>query len=571
MPSLALHLQKLDENPGLLPIKEGQAYVQTDHWTIIKVISLEKIYDDFNYVSTNYEQLCKLINWNVSYSHDFKSVKLHTEFIRHITKEKYRQLVPQQRFRRGLLNPLGSLIKIITGNLDHQDAIRIDNLTSHLNQNDIVISKKLTLVSKMFDSFINVTGTIDQNTLKLDNRLKITEKMLSDLAVTQNNWTFYTFVIGLFNVYTSSFHTIFIRLSEIETALALSKVSILHPSIVNSTELLYHLKLISNSQTLVYPPIEENLLKLEETICVKSYIKKNQITFIMEIPLTDRDIYNYYKLYSLPIFHESENKTLSIFPKYPYLLAKGTKYLPIVKPCRPLSAGDHFLCNADHRALYHELTCIEQLMRFDDDPTHCTQHQVQIEELKIQQVNSDSWILYSRLKTTLTKHCDSDVSKLSIFGTYLVTIDEPCDLEINGIRISHRIYIETDVVEPIPLVTLPQLRVGANLSSARALNLNGVNLDEVKYMAYSLKHSSVIESVLNERNDFKFSENLGYVSLSLVILSFIAFVFYVFRLKLLNSIPCVKNYRNQSQIDRTDNFPLRDGGVMLHPRPSALA
>lgn len=269
-------------------------------------------------------------------------------------------------------------------------------------------------------------------------------------------------------------------------------------------------------------------------------------------------------MYSLQIFHESENKTLSIFPKYPYLLAKGTKYLPIVKPCRPLSAGDHFLCNADHRALYHELTCIEQLMRFDDDPTHCTQHQVQIEEVKIQQ----SWILYSRLKTTLTKHCDNDVSELSIFGTYLVTIDEPCDLEINGIRISHRICIETDVVEPIPLVALPQLRVNASLSSARALNMNGVNQDEVKYMAYSLKHSSVIESVLNERKDFNFSENLGYVSLGLVILSFFAFIFYVFRLKLLNSLPCTKNYRNQSQIDRTDNFPLRDGGVMVSPRLS---
>lgn len=149
-----------------------------------------------------------------------------------------------------------------------------------------------------------------------------------------------------------------------------------------------------------------------------------------------------------------------------------------------------------------------------------------------------------------------------------MTIDEPCDLEINGIRISHRICIETDVVEPIPLVALPQLRVNASLSSARALNMNGVNQDEVKYMAYSLKHSSVIESVLNERKDFNFSENLGYVSLGLVILSFFAFIFYVFRLKLLNSLPCTKNYRNQSQIDRTDNFPLRDGGVMVSPRLS---
>lgn len=574
-PTLALHLQTLEGNPGILPIKEGQAYYQTDYWTIVKVINLERIYSDLNYVSMNYEQLCKLIDWNTSYSEEFKNVKIHTEFIRDITIDKYRQLVPQQRFKRGLINPLGSIIKVITGNLDHDDAIKYDKLTSELSHNQIIVSKKLTLVSKMFDSFINVTETMNQNTVNLDNRLKQAEIMLRDLAARKNNWVFFTYISGLFSVFTSSFRTIFIRLSEIETALALSRVSILHQSIVNSTELMYHLKLIANSESLVYLPIDENLLKLEETICVKSFIKKNQITFIMEIPITDNCTYNYFKMYSLPIFHQSENKTLSIFPEYPYLLAKGMKYLSIVKPCRPLSTGDHFLCNADNRAMYHEPTCIEQLMKFDDNPDDCTQHQVQIENVKVQQVSSDSWIIFSKFKTTLTKHCDNEVSKQPLFGSYLVTIDEPCDLEINGIRIRHRIYIESDVVKPIPIIILPQLRANANLSGARALNMKGVHLDEVKYMAYSLKHSAVIESVLNEQKDLpslrlNFSEQLGYVTLCLVILSFLMFLLYVFRLKLLKILPLKKNYRNTSKIDRTDNFPLRDGGVMVTPHPSAL-
>lgn len=105
---------------------------------------------------------------------------------------------------------------------------------------------------------------------------------------------------------------------------------------------------------------------------------------------TDNLSYNYFKLYSLPIFHESENKTLAIIPKYPYLLAKGMKYLPLVKPCRPLSAGDQFLCTADNQALYYELTCVEQLMKLKDDHTPCKQREIQIEEVRVQQVNAAS-------------------------------------------------------------------------------------------------------------------------------------------------------------------------------------
>lgn len=291
---------------------------------------------------------------------------------------------------------MGSVIKLITGNLDHNDAIRYEKLISELDHNQIITSKKLTIVSKMFDSFVNATETIHQNTVNLHNRLTKIELLLKDLSIKQNNWTFLTYLTGLFSIFMSSFHTFFARLSEIETALALSKVSILHQSIVNSTELLYHLKLISNYGSLLYAPLEENLLKIKETICVKSFIKDNQITFIMEIPLTDNIMYNYFKIYSLPIFHESENKTLAIIPKYPYLLAKGINYLPLVKPCHPLSAGDLYLCTADNQALYYELTCVEQLMKFDKDHTSCERREIQIEEVRAQQVNAASWLLYSR-------------------------------------------------------------------------------------------------------------------------------------------------------------------------------
>ncbi|CAK1583893.1 unnamed protein product [Parnassius mnemosyne] len=491
------------------------------------------------------------------------------EYIRDITVQKFQQLMPR-RFKRGILNPLGSVLKIITGNLDHEDALKYDKLTSELSHNQIIISKKLTLVSKMLDSFINATETLNNNSVMLDARLKSVETMLNHLTTRENNWVFSTYIFGLFNLFISNFRTIFYKLSEIETALAFSRVSILHQSIVNSTELLDHLKLISNTENLVYPPTETNLVKLEQTISVKSYLKKNQIAFIMEIPLTDNNTYNYFKVYSVPIFRESVNETIAIFPKYPYLLVKGMKYLPVTKPCRPLAAGNDFLCTEENRALYPGLTCIEQLMKFENNLTCCTQHAITIEDVKVQRIKAENWIVFTKLKTTLTKHCGNEITKQPIFGTYILTSDEPCDLEIHGTYIHHhRVYTEYEAAPPVSVINLPHLRANINVTSTRVINMNGVNLDEVKYMSNALKHSEIYYtdlSALNGEKDSNFSV-LTYVILNFLALSFLLFFIYVLRKK---CIPYIQNYRKGIKNDITDNFALREGGVMDTPRPSVL-
>lgn len=563
-------MQTLEGNPGILPVRQGQAYVQIDHWTIIKVIYLDQIHTDLNNIVKDYDLLNNLTDWSNPQLQEFRNMKTHTDFIRDITSEKYHQLVPR-RFKRGLIDPLGSVVKLITGNLDHTDALRYDRLITQLQNNQIVATKRLTLVTEIFDSLINTTETMNKNAVAMENRLKRVEIILREFSDKGNNVLFSTYISSIFSIIISSFRTIFIRLSEIETALALSKVSILHQALLNSTELLYHLKDIAKSASLVYPPTEMYLLNLEETIRVKSYVKGNRITFVMEVPLTDNYTYNYYKMYSLPIFHESDNKTFTIFPKYPFLLAKGNKYSPIERPCRLLAAGEHFLCTPDNQVTYPEPTCIEQLMKFDNDLTYCTRREIRLEEIKVQRVNPDSWILFTRIHTTVTKHCDSDVSKQPVFGTYFLTLNEPCDLEINGVWLRHHRQAQlTGWTTPLPLVTLPHLPASVNISSAGALNMDGIALDEIKYMVYSLKHSEMSNSVLSETETYETSARLGHVILGLVVISFIAIIVFALCRKIRKIVKTKQNYQENSQIDSPDNFPLRDGGVMIPPRPSVL-
>lgn len=531
-------------------------------------MNLEQLHTDLTHINSEYQTLANLLHENRSYPQEIANLNKHVEYLRYITLEKYSQLVPR-RARRGLIDPLGSLIKIVTGNLDHDDALKYDKLTSQLGKNQIVVSNKVTLISKMVESLINNTDLMNSNIIKLGERVQTVEVMFRELA-TQKNWVFATYLLGLFNLFISNYRTVFIKLSEIETALALSRLSVLHPCIVNSTDLLSHLKSISNYGNLLYPPIETNLVRIEETITVKSYFKKNQITFIMEIPLSDNITYNYYKIYSLPIFREQVNLTFTIFPTYPFLMAKGMKYQPIAKPCRALPAGDEFLCTNYDRVLYAEPTCMEQLMRYNN-ATCCVQQPILIEAIKLQQVDDFNWIVYTRSKSTAIQKCNDEITRFPMFGTYMMTINEPCDVEVDGIQFRHhQAFIMNDDIEPMPIVNLPQLQNDVNtdpLSGAHALDMKNINLDELKYMSYVLKQSDLVYSVKSETDTYSSG---WFIALTcVVVLSFLVFLLVVLRNKLM-FILCLRNHRTKRRNDNSDNFALEEGEVMRRPHPSAL-
>ena len=135
----------------------------------------------------------------------------------------------------------------------------------------------------------------------------------------------------------------------------------------------------------MYTVNQENLLKLEQTIAIKSNMKGNQITFILEFPLTDNITYSYFKIYSLPIYNHAQNETLIVITKYRYLLVKGSKYLPIVKPCEQVDNAE-FLCIEDDEVPYPEETCVEYLMKFQQKPTCCVQHTVETDNPKVQEI-----------------------------------------------------------------------------------------------------------------------------------------------------------------------------------------
>lgn len=559
-----LQLQKIEKNPGILPVKLGQAYKQEDRWVIVKILDLNSIENDLNFNIIKYKNFSKLVDINKPFQYEFKNIQDQVEFLMTDAIEKFEQLVPNSRPRRGLLNPLGSIIKLITGNLDHDDALRYDKLISKLQNERNHAEHKISIISTMLDSLVNSTETLHENSLILDERLKRIERIIKNIATKENNSIYSTYILGMYNMFMVNFRTIYLTLSEVETALAFSKVSVLHQSIVNTTELMLILDTISKTNSLVYQVNKNNLVQIERTMVVKAYVKGNQITYIIEIPLIDNVTYSLYKLYPLPIL--IKNRTTVIIPKYPYLLAKSPKFLPLSSACEEIYANQ-YLCTEEQIIPYPEQTCVEQLIRFQTNLTLCTPQVVNIEDIKLQRIGPVSWILYSRNDVVLTKRCSDDTSKELLRGTFILTTDESCEFHIGGAKLNNFRFREDLRYKIVPVVTLPELK-STNPVNMSTVNLKGVNLDDIRHLAYVLKNQVISENLESENesvvsvNSVSLATIVLYVILAVILISFIIFKF---------RIVIFRKWRNdQGSQDSPDNFALNEGGVMPRPRPRVI-
>lgn len=97
------------------------------------------------------------------------------------TIENFQQLLPTSKSKRGLINPLGSLIKLISGNLNHDDAKRYVNLISKLHGKQLHAKHKVTIISTMLEKNVNSTETLQISKQNLDERLKRIEKLVKIL------------------------------------------------------------------------------------------------------------------------------------------------------------------------------------------------------------------------------------------------------------------------------------------------------------------------------------------------------------------------------------------------------
>ena len=123
-----LKIHNLTDTQGLLQIKLGTAKTIIDYINLIHIIKLDSYKDNVMKIEESVKQFTPTY-----YNRD--SLKV-TKFKLKDLKDKLNSITPKYRRKRGLFNGIGSAVKFITGNMDDNDALRINqaifNLTNKL-------------------------------------------------------------------------------------------------------------------------------------------------------------------------------------------------------------------------------------------------------------------------------------------------------------------------------------------------------------------------------------------------------------------------------------------------------
>ncbi|XP_049868136.1 uncharacterized protein LOC126368283 [Pectinophora gossypiella] len=290
---------------------------------------------------------------------------------------------------------------------------------------------------------------------------------------------------------------LYITIDEVENAIAFSKLRTLHQSLIETEELLEILIKVSKSNKLMYEVNLENLSKLEQCIEIKAYSKQNQITFVLEVPLVDRDMYTYYKVIPLPVTN-SFNQTVFIIPKNPYLLAKGLKTVSLSTPCKEIDK-EMFLCNKDVLQSTIKDSCIDALMKLSTNISSCTPVVAKTGKPKIEPIEDNQWILYSKTTILLTKMCNSEETIERLCGTYILILDDECRAKINNIVLQPLETLGDPVhFSKLPIVEFPEIPVPAPLPERKTYNLDETELSKLEHFASKYDETGNIrESAIN--------------------------------------------------------------------------
>lgn len=482
---------------------------------------------------------------------DFTEAESQTDFIMNITIEKYKQLIPSIRVKRGLLNPLGALIKTITGNLDNDDAVMYEKLIREVSTKQNALTMKVSIISEMLGSFIKIANSTKSNFIQIDESILNINRNSNESKLFQISHK----IIHIYNMFLHNFQTLYIRLNEVETAIAFANIKMLHGSFIDTDELLSLFKEIESTEKLVFPASVENIVKLEQSLEIKAYMKQNQIKLIIRIPLITNEIYNYFKLIPLPILDKSHGLTSLILPKFPYVLVRGLKAMPLSHSCREIDE-DRFLCSERDTSPIIRDDCTSALMTFATNTSSCHPVPVIIDDVKVFLVQSNRWIVFARMETLLTQYCDNEVTHDTIQGTYLLTIDDNCCIKINDFYLKkHESQGKEVTFTSVPIVNLPKIASSSSDSQRKPVNLNGIDLGDIQSLNYLLQKNR--HEDISDYENYR-SESVSIGSSVLFIIIIICLVFLAFKNKIKKLYNLTKVRENLSQ----DNLELAEGGVI---------
>lgn len=272
--------------------------------------------------------------------------------------EALTNLTPRHAKRDAILGFIGTLSKKLFGTMDENDAIRYDYAIKEIQSDEkklaSLIKENILVTTTTLKTFNQSIQTLDSNQRKLSVAIDALYVEVRNLSIISRELATRSRILELVSIIENYLLTLSFKTEDIINSITFSKSNTLYSAIITPKELYIELvnnyRFIPNSRrlpTLLSPNNIHTILNISSTSC---YINKNEVVFVLDIPLIHpTDFYLYHNL-PCPVPHETDNPTSysTIIPSSRYIGLSNDKTTYIktddLQSCKIISSNT-YLCD----------------------------------------------------------------------------------------------------------------------------------------------------------------------------------------------------------------------------------
>lgn len=326
--------------------------------------------------------------------------------------DNFNRLIPNKRTKRGLLNPLGTFIKSITGNLDDNDLNMIKqtidntnaktNMLIHNNEQQIRINEK-------FQDKINVLiRTV--NNQHIDTMKKLSGIMNNILDKDENT------IRGVAHDIILNMQLLEDQFNDIFESIQLARIGIISKAILSNDETKFSMDMLEDQNIQITHPDQ-----VYEFLNVQVYHEGFRIIFVVKIPIFLPGKFKYIKFETIP------DKFKIISTKFNIAIMDEQLTFATTKHC--LTIENYRLCKQQEITNITGDGCIHNALRGND--AACP-YEEQRNTASIKSIDGHTLIIKNAIQPILL-NSTCNIRNRKVTGTLLIKYPN-CSIIINGVK-----------------------------------------------------------------------------------------------------------------------------------------
>lgn len=448
-----------------------------------------------------------------------------------------------KRYKRGLINGIGTFWKAITGNLDSSDGEYYTNCINKLSNDEHQLENLLknqisvtTSVIKSFNSTIQKLK-IDEETFNKD--IKEIENSIYDIADDLAYIQAKLRVLELCESLMESYMFLENSLDNILNSITFARLKILHSSIITPKDLVTSLQEISQSLHKNNLPITPQISKVAQyfdIIELQAFQAGTKIIFVLKIPLTEPESYTLYHLYPIPIL---DNRTglhhiLSTTHRYIAKDDDSLLFVPLqnLDNCKVLNPSVRLCSNVLPYPIDSDAICEAQILRqLSIVPRTCQSNLLFAKDYNIQKLKDNKWLISVSESLPVTIKCNNrDVVTKIINTNSILKLQSECNAFIGSTRVHASSYQQDNITYNHHPVLIPyeccnHIPDKHKLPKLKPLKLSNLNTDDLNIAKHKLdQYSDDLDKLINEPFITKNISWFTYLTITLIVVLIILYV-----------------------------------------------